>query len=76
MNFREFYEADLSRYQTVDKYNKKWHKYFRKAQFCSNTFLKRIYRFKLKKIINEKWFRHLVESKGRKRTFSMSSIRN
>ncbi len=42
--FRDYYVADMYRYKTIEHRLKKFHYYFRKAQFCKNAILKKIYR--------------------------------
>lgn len=53
--FKEFYEADLSRYSNGDRnrYIRRFHYYFRRANFCKNSLMQIYYRFRLK-IIREK----------------------
>ncbi len=50
MDFKEIYEADMSRYVSRKGYIQKFHYYFRKCQTCQNTFLKKWYGYRFAKL--------------------------
>lgn len=56
MDFKELYQADLSRYgeSGPGRYEKQFHYYFRKSQTCNNALLKYWYRFKFSRIIEKR----------------------
>jgi len=52
-SFKELYYSDLYRYvNNANRWIRKFHYYFRKAQTCSNNILKYYYLFRYRKLKN------------------------